>query len=186
MPARADWWRTQTVKEPGNEDPKPNEKPKLKLPLANPRVVIKKGSRKLLLYDGNKLMKTYKIGLSMIPFGDKEKEGDRRTPLGDFYICTRNENSRFHLFLGPSYPDVGDAERGLKTGEITDREFDAIIAAQAQRLRPPWKTGLGGEIGIHGNGTKSDWTAGCIALSDEDMDELWAVLKIGDPVTIEP
>lgn len=156
------------------------------LPLRQPRVVIRKKARELALYDGPELLRRYPVVLAANAAGHKEREGDRRTPEGAYYICTRNGTSRFHKFMGLSYPAPRDAERGLKARMISRAEHDAILEAQRKRDCPPWKTALGGEVGIHGGGIGRDWTLGCIALSDEAVDELWSALKMGDPVTIEP
>ena len=138
------------------------------------------------LYDGDRLLKTYRAAMGSRTAGDKEREGDRTTPLGSFYICTRNDKSRFHLFMGLSYPAPDDARRGLDRGRITRPEHDAILSAHRERRCPPWKTALGGEVGVHGGGADLDWTLGCIALSNADVEELWKVLRLGDPVTILP
>lgn len=151
-----------------------------------PRVVIRRGARRLDLFEGDRLLKSYRAAMGSRAEGDKEREGDRTTPLGSFYICTRNDKSRFHLFLGLSYPAPEDAERGLARGMVTKAERDEILRAHRERRCPPWKTRLGGEVGIHGGGAGRDWTIGCIALSNEDVEELWKVLKLGDPVTIVP
>jgi len=75
--------------EPGDRSP-------LKLPLVKPRIVVKKSQRQLLLFSGNKVLRTYHIGLGLSPSGDKVREGDRRTPEGDFYIFTKNDKSAFY------------------------------------------------------------------------------------------
>jgi hypothetical protein len=69
---------------------------------------------------------------------------------------------------------------------ITRAEHEAILAAHRERRCPPWKTALGGEVGIHGGGVGRDWTLGCIALENRDVDELWQALPLGTPVLIEP
>lgn len=161
------------------------EKP-LILPLKEPRVVIRKSARELTLYDGSQRLRRYRVVLGANVDGDKEREGDRKTPEGTFYICTRNGASRFHKFMGLSYPGPADAARGLKTKMITRADHDAILAAHRKKECPPWKTPLGGEVGIHGGGIDRDWTLGCIALTNEAVDELWAALKMGDPVEIVP
>lgn len=158
----------------------------LRLPLKEPRVVIRKRSRDLSLYDGPKLLRRFPVRLGANAAGDKEREGDRKTPEGPFYICTRNGASRFHKFMGLSYPAPPDAARGLKAGMISKAEHDAILDAHRRKDCPPWKTALGGEVGIHGGGVDRDWTLGCIALDNDAVDDLWASLKMGDPVVIEP
>ena len=149
-----------------------------------PRVVIHKARRELWLYEGETFLKLYPVALGTNPVEDKRKEGDGCTPEGDFYVCTRNERSRYHLFLGLSYPNSEDAERGKESGLISNVEYNRIRETNDAKGRPPWDTRLGGEIGIHGGGTASDWTLGCIAMSNEDIEELFMFLDIGSPVTI--
>ena len=151
-----------------------------------PAIIVYKAERQLQFYDGEKLLKTYPIALGLNPLDDKRKEGDGCTPEGDFYICTKNDQSRFHLFLGLSYPNEEDAERGLRTGLISKEEHDRILQAQAPRQRPPWDTRLGGEIGIHGGGADAHWTQGGIALENKDIEELFLITPLGTPVKILP
>jgi murein L,D-transpeptidase YafK len=158
----------------------------LKLPIAKPRIVIKKGRRQLLLFSEDKLVRTYRIGLGSSPIGDKVRQGDRRTPEGDFYIFTRNDKSAFYLSLGVSYPNAKHAERGLRDGLINRAQYETIMRALRARRSPPQNTALGGDIYIHGNGAQSDWTWGCAALENEDMLELFKAVGVGTPVTIEP
>ena len=155
-----------------------------RIPLEHARVVIRKAARSLELFDGERLIKAYPIVLGTNPTDPKRKEGDGCTPEGAYFICTKNERSRFHLFLGISYPNVEDADRGLRAGLITQAQHGAIAEAIGARQRPPWDTRLGGEIGLHGGGTGSDWTRGCVALSDGDIEEL--LLDLGAEVVIEP
>ena len=158
----------------------------LKLPLAAPRIVVKKAERRLFLYDGNKLLRTYRAGLGLSPVGDKVRQGDRRTPEGDFYIFTRNDKSAFYLSLGVSYPNATHAERGLRDGLITRGQYDSIMRALKAKRTPPQNTRLGGDIYIHGNGASSDWTWGCVALENDDIRELFNAIPVGTPVTIHP
>lgn len=164
----------------------PDNRPPLKLPLVKPRIVIKKGQRQLLLFSADKLVRTYRIGLGSSPVDDKVRQGDRRTPEGDFYIFTRNDKSAYYLSLGVSYPNAAHAERGLRDGLITKTQYDAIMQALAAKKAPPQNTRLGGDIYIHGNGAQSDWTWGCAALENEEMLELFKAVPVGTPVRIEP
>lgn len=158
----------------------------LKLPFTAPRIVVKKAERRLFLYDGNKLVKTYRIGLGLSPKGDKVRQGDRRTPEGDFYIFTRNDQSAFYLSLGVSYPNAPHANRGLRDGLISKSQHDTIMRALKLKKTPPQNTGLGGDIYIHGHGAGSDWTWGCVALENDDIRELFNAATVGTPVTILP
>ena len=153
---------------------------------SDPRIVIRKEQRILEAYDGDVLKKTFPIALGFAPSGDKEIEGDGKTPEGEFYVFTKNPQSKFHLSIGVSYPSKDDAQRGFEKGLITKAERHAIISAIDSKKTPLQKTKLGGEIYIHGGGTGRDWTWGCIALSNEHIDELFAAIPVGTKVTILP
>ena len=158
----------------------------LQLPLRQPKIVVKKGQRQLLLFSADKLVRTYHVGLGLSPSGDKVRQGDRRTPEGDFYIFTKNDKSAFYLSLGVSYPNTAHAERGLRDGLITRAQYEAIRRALRSKKGPPQNTQLGGDIYIHGNGAGSDWTWGCVAMENEDIRELFDAVGVGTPVRIEP
>jgi len=162
------------------------EKPALKLPLKNPGIVILKRERRLGLYSDGALVRTYKVGLGLNPVPDKQRQGDYATPEGEFYVFTKNDKSAFYLSLGISYPNIEDAERGLRDGLISRAQRDAIVKAIKRKGTPPQHTALGGDIYIHGNGAGSDWTWGCVALENEDMRELFDAITIGATVIIKP
>jgi len=130
-------------------------------------IVIFKGSRRLVLYRNGTPIRDYDIGLGWAPTGDKEFEGDGRTPEGSYYINRRNPNSAFHLSLGISYPDPNQQAAAVADG------------------RNP-----GGDIFIHGGLGKrrqrGDWTAGCIAVSDREIEEIWQLVPDGALVVIQP
>jgi len=153
-------------------------------PLKNPRIVVSKASRRLDLYSDDVVVRSYRIGLGTNPVDDKRVEGDGCTPEGEFYIFTKNEKSAYYLSLGLSYPNAEDAERGLREQIITRAEYRAIRKAIVQKKAPPQRTRLGGLIYIHGNGSRTDWTLGCVALENEDMDELFKAVAVGTPVVI--
>ncbi|HEY5540680.1 MAG TPA: L,D-transpeptidase family protein [Coriobacteriia bacterium] len=154
--------------------------------LVDPRLVVEKSRRTLSVFSAGRPVKTYRIALGGEPEGDKVRQGDRRTPEGHLYVCAKNEGSRFFRSLGLSYPDDEDAERGVAAGLITKREQRAIADAIRHYRRPPWNTRLGGEIMIHGGGTGTDWTTGCVALSDSDIGELFPRIPLGTSVEIRP
>ena len=154
--------------------------------LAEPRLVIHKAERRIELFDGDVLIRTYKMALGFAPSGNKELEGDGRTPEGDFYVFAKNPKSKFHLSLGLSYPGLSEAERGLNDGLISQEEHDEIVAATAEKRMPLQKTKLGGDIYIHGGGTASDWTEGCVALENGEMAELFDAIPVGTKVSIHP
>jgi len=158
----------------------------LKLPLMDPRIVVLKGRRQLKLYSAGSLVRTYKVGLGLNPVDDKKRQGDRATPEGEFYIFTKNNKSAYYLSLGISYPNVEDAERGLRDGLISSAQHDTIVKAIKRKATPPQHTALGGDIYIHGNGATSDWTWGCVALENDDIKELFDAVGVGTPVTIKP
>ena len=147
-------------------------------------IIIYKEERELELIVDSNCIGLFKIALSAEPNGTKDKEGDKRTPEGEYYVCTRNERSRFTFFLGISYPNINDAQRNLDLGKIDQKTFDSIKSAINKKKQPPWKTPLGGEIGIHGGGCDYDWTIGCIAVSDEDIKFIKRYAPLKTPVRI--
>ncbi len=149
-------------------------------------VLISKGERRLVVLRGEKVLRSCTIVLGFEPDGDKQREGDGRTPLGTFYVCKKNAKSKYYLFIGVSYPNEEDAERGLRDRLIGREQHDAIVQAIAEHRSPPWYTRLGGEIGLHGGGTGWDWTQGCVALDNGDMRDLYALMGFGTRVTIQP
>lgn len=161
------------------------------------RIVIWKSQYTLTLYKGELPVKTYRAVFGKgFRDGDKRKAGDKRTPEGSFFICTMNHSERFYKFMGLSYPGVKDAEQGLRNGLITPKQYEMIKKANEERQPPPWDTKLGGAVGIHGRMLDSaiaprfypgtNWTDGCIALENSDIDEIYSVVSLGTPVTILP
>ena len=132
------------------------------------RVVVQKGQRRVYLMHHDKVLKSYDMGLGFAPVGPKRFEGDGRTPEGVYYVDRRNPNSNYHLSVGISYPNQQDAEY-----------------AKSQGLKP------GGEIFIHGQAGKNkpgvrDWTAGCIAVTDKEIEEIYAMVQDGTIVHLNP
>src|SRR5688572_8997508 len=117
----------------------------LRLPLKNPRIVVMKSKRRMELQSDGSVVRVYQIGLGLNPVPDKIRQGDRATPEGEFYVFTKNNKSAFYLSLGISYPNVEDAERGLRDGLISRAQHDAIIRAIKRKATPPQNTGLGGD-----------------------------------------
>jgi len=148
-------------------------------------VVITKHAHTLVVYDGDEEVLKIPVVTGKSP-GDKIREGDLATPEGEFYVCYKNPASKYHRFLGLSYPNTEDADRGLLEKLIAPAEADQIRQAIAKKECPPWKTALGGEIGIHGPCPNVTWTHGCIAMSVEQIERLYGLLEIGDDVTILP
>ena len=107
-----------------------------------------------------------------------------------------NHSKRFYKFMGLSYPGLKHAEYGLQSKRITPAEYSQIKKAIEARQPPPWETQLGGAVGLHGrmldtesgeqNDASLNWTDGCIALANADIDEIYNVVSLGTPVTILP
>jgi murein L,D-transpeptidase YafK len=158
----------------------------LKLPLVEPRIEVSKGKREMVLFSAGKAVRVYRIGLGSNPKDDKSVQGDGCTPEGEFYVCSKNPKSSYYLSLGLSYPNEEDAERGFRNKLISKAQRDRIVRSIRGRSCPPWNTRLGGEVFIHGNGSASDWTLGCVALDNGNMKELFGVIPKGTIVKIKP
>jgi murein L,D-transpeptidase YafK len=134
-------------------------------------VQVHKSDRTMYLLHDGKVLKKYGVSLGGNPVGPKQFEGDMKTPEGAYYITHRNPNSRYHLSLGISYPSP-----------------DQQTFAESQGKKP------GGDIFIHGappqsvrrKVTEQDWTAGCIAVSDKEIEAIYAMVKPGTPIYIFP
>lgn len=153
--------------------PRPPQPPPPDIALQGPvdRILIEKSARRMTVFRDGRALKTYRIALGFAPEGDKTRQGDGRTPEGQFRIDRRNANSAYHLSLGLDYPQPEDAAR-----------------ARAGGYSP------GGDIFIHGQPNdrkgqpvlRRDWTAGCIAVSDPEIEELWRAVAIGTEVELRP
>jgi len=154
--------------------------------LTKPRIEVFKAKRELRLYDGAHLVKTYRVALGTNPVPPKQQQGDRATPEGTYFICQKNPQSQYHLSLAISYPGPLDAKRGLTLGLISKQQYKAIVDAAATRKTPPWNTKLGGEVFVHGNGSTPDWTFGCVALENPDIEELYRQVPVKTPIVIYP
>ena len=150
-------------------------------------IYVSKINKEVILKQNGVVIGTYPASLGEESgSGDKEVQGDRRTPSGSFYVCLKNEKSDYYLALGVSYPAIPDAKRGYEAGVITEEERDAIIKANEAGETPPWDTALGGAIEIHGDRYPGGVTAGCIAVDNSVMDILWEYCQVGVPLTIGP
>lgn len=153
-----------------------------------------KGQRELWLIMGGEVKKVYHVSLGRKPLGPKQRKGDNRTPEGEYFVAEKKINSPFHRFLALSYPNISDADQALKRRLITTKQWADIWFALQIKQTPPANTLLGGRIGIHGQGeldhrTKNilrdmDWTKGCIALTNAEIDELYQLTPLGTPVKI--
>ncbi|HTY22124.1 MAG TPA: L,D-transpeptidase family protein [Desulfomonilaceae bacterium] len=167
---------------------------------SRPRIVIFKGTQALELHENNGKIRTYKVCLGLNPIGPKRITGDQKTPEGDYYICSKSTASRFHRFLGISYPGAADAQAAFEQGLISLDDRDSIISSSQSGRTPPWDTKLGGWVGIHGYPTDwyrrlwvilffpkpHNWTDGCIAMWNFEVEELFDRVNIGTPVKILP
>jgi murein L,D-transpeptidase YafK len=157
-------------------------------------IQIVKSQRVLLVKHGDKIEKQFRVASGTGGRGDKKKLGDHKTPVGIYRIVELKDSEKFHRFLRLSYPNVKDAFFGLKNRVIGRTEFDAIVRAAKDGEIPPQDTALGGSIGIHGLGEENadtlslhrsnDWTDGCIALTNEQLEELLHYVEVGTKVVI--
>jgi murein L,D-transpeptidase YafK len=137
------------------------------------RIVIEKSKRTMTLMSGGALLKTYKVALGGQPVGAKQRIGDHKTPEGLYVVDQKKAASQFHRALHISYPNARDRENAHKLS-----------------VSP------GGDVEIHGLGAKygwvgaahrqMDWTDGCIAVTNEEIDEIWPLVAVGTPVEIKP
>jgi murein L,D-transpeptidase YafK len=137
------------------------------------RIIVHKQTRTMELMHAGQVIKTYKVALGGEPVGPKTRQGDHRTPEGVYVIDSRNAQSQFHRSLHISYPSAADREHARKLG-----------------------VPLGGDIYIHGlpNGygfigaahRARDWTDGCIAVTDQEIEQIWLHVDNGAPVEIQP
>ncbi|MBA2410824.1 MAG: L,D-transpeptidase [Gammaproteobacteria bacterium] len=149
-------------------------------------ILVAKANRQMTVYSDGKIVHRYDIGLGFQPSGHKRWQGDGRTPEGHYSVAVKNPRSRYFLSLGLNYPLPADGAKGYAQGRISWDQYQAIEDAYAGRKVPPWNTRLGGAIFIHGRGAAGDWTHGCIALENADMQQLYNLVDVGTPVTIVP
>jgi murein L,D-transpeptidase YafK len=149
---------------------------------------IWKGRRYMELREGQEPVRRFRIVLGSSPREPKRVQGDGRTPVGRYFISEKKAQSRFHRFLGLNYPNIDDAERGYWERQIDARQWADIFLANLRMDMPPASTRLGGRVGIHGFGGRPllpiDWTQGCIAVSDPEIEYLFRRVPIGTPVFI--
>lgn len=156
------------------------------LRIEHPRVIILKSRHVAYLFDGSQIVWTYAVDVGV---KGQRAEFDflmGETPTGRFHVVTRNAASEHHRFLGLSYPDAASARRAHELGMVSIGEAETIHRSELVGACPPWNTALGGGIGLHGGRRGTDWTGGCVAFDDDDIEELFSVLRVGDPVEILP
>ncbi len=162
--------------------------------IGNYEIQISKAERILKVKNGARIHKAYPIAYGRGGRGDKHLAGDGVTPLGSYRIVKIKNNSRFHVFLHLNYPNLKDAFLGLRDHVISEPQFFHILGALRNHDIPLQDTRLGGAIGIHGLGEITEekleihrtvnWTKGCIALTNDQIDELMNYVGIGTKVVI--
>ncbi len=161
--------------------------------ISNTWIRVSKRRKAVYVYRGTELVRKLPADFGANVVSDKIRRGnvsspdDWRTPEGTFFVVSKNPNSKFYKAFVLNYPNAEDAERGYREGLISKEQRDAIHRAEQQGLIPPMDTQLGGWIEIHGSGTGggTNWTQGCIAIRNEQMDELWSLVHEGTPVITE-
>jgi murein L,D-transpeptidase YafK len=143
-------------------------------PLRADRIIVLKAARKLELLKDGVVVKTYPIALGEHPVGTKHVSGDGRTPEGLYYIDARNPNSRYHLALHISYPNVADRAQATAMGR--NPGGDILIHGL-----PNWYRGVLNPVKFY-----KDWTDGCVSVGDRAIEEIYAAVAIGTPVEIRP
>ena len=137
------------------------------------RILIEKSARTMKLMRGDEILKTYKVALGTQPIGAKERQGDHKTPEGSYVVDAKNPNSQFYRALHISYPSGSDREHARKLGVSAGGDVEIH--------------GLGKGYGWIGAGHRmKDWTDGCIAVTNEEIDEIFPLVAIGTRVEIRP
>lgn len=141
--------------------------------------------------EGEELLHLPHIAIGRGGVSRVRQKGDRTTPLGEFRVAWINEDSRFHLFFGLDFPNFHHARTAYNSGVMELDEFLQITDALRARRLPPQRTAVGGHIGIHGVGdgdtnlhARFNWTNGCVAVTDEEMDKLAEYVRVGTRVVI--
>jgi len=160
------------------------------------RIVITKSTRKLEVMQGDRVIRKYTISYGKGHGSTKRELGDNNTPTGRYQIVKFKPDSKFFFFMQLDYPNLLDAWYGYKDDIISSTDFRNIAAAFKNHQIPPQNTRLGGYIGIHGLGDVSadtlkihqanNWTDGCIALKNEEINELRHYVSIGTTIIIRP
>jgi len=136
-------------------------------------IVVEKAKRKMTLFSGKKAIKTYRIALGGNPVGDKEQEGDSRTPEGRYVIDAKNPNSSFYRSLRVSYPDRSDRAAARRRGVSPGGAIMIHGTPESLSL-------------LHATGVYADWTAGCIAVTNKEIEQIFKLVRTGTPIVIKP
>jgi len=156
------------------------------------RILVDTDSRQLQVLRGRHVVASFD-GVAIGRYGKSyfRRKGDNKTPLGKFRIGWITTKTRYHLFMGLTYPDLDAADRALQDGRIDEAQWQAIRKASVSGGIPPQDTPLGGNIGIHGIGKgdvevheQYNWTNGCVALTNAQIEQLARWVRVGTPVEI--
>ena len=157
-------------------------------------IEIVKSEQVLNLKRGNHTLQSFKIAYGKGDRAPKRKRGDNRTPIGNYQVLDFKSDSKFHYFMQINYPNMIDAWHGYKDRLISPAEYKQIAISFKNQEMPPQDTALGGYIGIHGLGEITDdkikihaalnWTEGCIALTNDEINILRKYVTKGTPVLI--
>jgi murein L,D-transpeptidase YafK len=163
--------------------------------LKNVSLVVDRKTYTLSIYEDEILVKSYRASFGRMINRPKIKAGDGATPVGEYRICSIDTAVTYYKFFKINYPSLNDAVEALKKGWISQREFNDIKFQYYYENCTQFHRILGGNIGIHGIGRFNyilknlpfvfNWTDGSIALSDEDIDELYSIIKVGTKVVIK-
>ena len=156
------------------------------------RLLVDTRAGELLVLDGSTVrLRLRDVAIGRFGATSEKRRGDGYTPIGDYRVTRLRRHDKFHFFIDIDYPSVADARRGYAAGLIDEAEKRAIVDAHSRGETPPQHTELGGLLGIHGVGVgdpeihrQFNWTRGCIALEDWQVDELSSWVRIGMPVQI--
>ncbi|MEI6415115.1 MAG: L,D-transpeptidase [Pseudomonadota bacterium] len=155
-------------------------------------VLVDTQGQTLSVMEGEAIKKIYRdISIGRFGASDRRVRGDAKTPIGQYRITEVHPKSQFHRFLALDFPNIEDAERAFRDGRISATDRDRILAAKLHGREPPADTPLGGHIGIHGIGSgnasvhgRFNWTQGCVALRDTQLNELMNWVGVGTAVVI--
>lgn len=148
------------------------------------KILIRKKNRTLILMSKDTIISSYPVGLGKSVMGMKLNGDDNKTPEGDYKICRKVKNAKYHLFLQINYPGSDDAKRGAVQQILLPSEEEKIEKAWINNKIPPANTAMGGPIGIHGFGAESNWTKGSIAMHQVHIEELFWNVATETPVYI--
>ncbi|MCW8812876.1 MAG: L,D-transpeptidase [Chlorobium sp.] len=163
--------------------------------IKNPRLVVDRQNYTLGLYEESVLIKNYRVSFGKSVHTPKSRAGDKATPVGVYKICKIDTVNKYHKFFQINYPNLEDATNALRKGWISQKEFNDIKFQYYYEGCTRFNNILGGNIGIHGIGELDyvfknlpfvfNWTNGSISMSNENIDELYSVIKIGTEVDIK-